>query len=80
MDSHPTFDLDTHYGGASPLILSQRTEELIGARNLGERQVIHPLDSHFATVLEKLETLFNGDLGAISSDESGERWVVIFTW
>jgi dipeptidyl aminopeptidase/acylaminoacyl peptidase len=30
-------------------------------------------------VLAKLETLFNGDLGAISSDESGERWVVIFT-
>jgi hypothetical protein len=79
VDSHATFDLDTHYGGASPLILSQRTEELIGARYLGERQVIHPLDSHFATVLAKLETLFNGDLGAISSDESGERWVVIFT-
>jgi dipeptidyl aminopeptidase/acylaminoacyl peptidase len=78
VDSHPTFNLDTHYGGAPPLILDQRTEELIGARYLGERQAIHPLDSHFAAVLANLEKLSDGDLGAISSDESGQRWVVSF--
>jgi dipeptidyl aminopeptidase/acylaminoacyl peptidase len=78
VDSHPTFNLDTHYGGAPPLILDQRTEELIGARYLGERQVIHPLDSHFAAVLANLEKLSDGDLGAISSDDSGRRWVVSF--
>jgi dipeptidyl aminopeptidase/acylaminoacyl peptidase len=79
VDSHPTFDLDTHYAGPPPLILDRRTEELIGARYLGERQVIHPLDAHFADVLANLEKLSDGDLGAISSDESGQRWVVSFT-
>ncbi len=78
VDSHPTFDLDTHYGGAAPLILSQRTKELIGARYLGERQVIHALDPHFANVLANLEKLSDGDLGAISSDASGQRWIVNF--
>lgn len=78
VDSHPTFDLDTHYGGAPPLILDRRTDELIGARYLGERQVIHPLNEHFADVLANLEKLSDGDLGAVSSDESGQRWVVSF--
>jgi dipeptidyl aminopeptidase/acylaminoacyl peptidase len=40
--------------------------------------VIHPLDSHFADVLANLEKLSDGDLGAISSDDSGRRWVVSF--
>ena len=79
VDSHPTFDLDTHLGGAPPLILSRRTEELIGARYLGERQVIHALDPHFAAVLANVEKLSDGDLATISSDESGQRWVVSFT-
>ncbi|HEX7826605.1 MAG TPA: S9 family peptidase, partial [Mycobacterium sp.] len=57
VDSHPTFDLDTHYGGPGPLIHSRRTEELIGARYLGERQVIHALDPHFAAVLENVQKL-----------------------
>jgi dipeptidyl aminopeptidase/acylaminoacyl peptidase len=79
VDSHPTFDLDTHYGGAPTLILNQRTDELIGARYLGERQVIHALDPHFAAVLANLEKLSYGDIAGISSDESGQRWVVSFT-
>ena len=79
VDSHPTFDLDTHLGGAPPLITSRRTEELIGARYLGERQVIHALEPHFVAVLANLEKLSDGDLAAISSDESGQRWVVSFT-
>ena len=84
LDSHPTFDLDTRtlvlptfY--PSPLILSQRTGELIGARYLGDRQVIHSLEPRFASVLEKLTALSDGDLAAVSSDESEQRWVVSFT-
>jgi dipeptidyl aminopeptidase/acylaminoacyl peptidase len=41
--------------------------------------VIHSLDAHFADVLANLEKLSDGDLGAISSDASGLRWVVSFT-
>ncbi len=47
-------------------------------RYLGERQVIHALDPHFADVLANLEKLSDGDLGRLSSDESGRRWVVSF--
>lgn len=78
VDSHPTFDLGGQLGLPSPLILSRRTGELIGARYARERQVIHALDPHFAEVLEKLEALSDGDVGAISSDESERRWVVSF--
>jgi dipeptidyl aminopeptidase/acylaminoacyl peptidase len=63
----------------SPFILSERTGELIGARYYGERQVIHALDPNFAAVLENLTKLSDGDLGGISSDDSGQRWVASFT-
>ncbi|MFE6157873.1 alpha/beta fold hydrolase [Streptomyces sp. NPDC056486] len=83
VDSHPDFDLDTRSTVfttlPSPLIRDRHTGELIGARYLGERQVIHPLDPHFAAVLENLEELSDGDLSAVSSDASGQRWVVRFT-
>ncbi|WP_431958036.1 S9 family peptidase [Nocardia lijiangensis] len=83
VDSHPTFDLDTRGAVSpvlpSPLILDRRTGALIGARYLGERQVIHALDPHFAAVLENLQKLSDGDLAAVSSDDTGQRWVVTFT-
>ncbi|MEV8313681.1 S9 family peptidase [Streptomyces sp. NPDC059900] len=83
VDSHPEFDLDTRAvvfpALPSPLIRDRATGELIGARYLGERQVIHPLDAHFAEVLENLEKLSDGDLATMSSDASGQRWVVRFT-
>ena len=80
VDSHPEFDLAWQLGlPAAPLILSQRTGELIGARYYRERQVIHALDPHFAAVLENLTTLSDGDLSAVSSDTSEQRWVVSFT-
>ncbi|MFJ7997974.1 S9 family peptidase [Streptomyces sp. NPDC096310] len=83
VDSHPVFDLDTRCTVfptlPSTLLHDRRTGELIGARYLGERQVIHPLDPHFAEVLDNLEKLSDGDLAAVSSDLSGERWVVSFT-
>ncbi|PXX70783.1 dipeptidyl aminopeptidase/acylaminoacyl peptidase [Nocardia tenerifensis] len=83
VDSHPDLDLDTR--GAvtpvlpSPLILERRTGELLGARYLGERQVIHALDPRFADVLAKLSELSDGDPASITSDDAGQRWVVTFT-
>ncbi|WP_413801229.1 hypothetical protein [Streptomyces iranensis] len=52
---------------------------LLGVHYLGERQVIHPLDPRFGAVLENLEKLSDGDLSTLSSDVSGQRWVVAFT-
>ncbi|MGN9814754.1 S9 family peptidase [Streptomyces sp. SD11] len=83
VDSHPTYDLDTRArvfpALPSPLIRSRRTGELLAVRYLGERQVVHALDPHFAAVLDHLEKLSDGDLAAVSSDESGQRWVASFT-
>ncbi|MFC4565930.1 alpha/beta fold hydrolase [Nocardiopsis mangrovi] len=83
VDSHPDFDLDTRAFAfptlPSPLIRHRRTGELLGARYLGQRQVIHALDPHFAEVLENLEGLCDGDLAAVSGDCDGRRWVVSFT-
>ncbi|MGV0873750.1 S9 family peptidase [Mycolicibacterium sp. XJ879] len=78
VDSDPELDLAVQLTLPSPLILSTGTGDLIGARYYGERQVIHPLDPHFAAVLEKLSALSDGDLSGISSDRSGRRWVVDF--
>ncbi|OCB46766.1 peptidase [Mycobacterium vulneris] len=79
VDSHPTFDVGNQMVLPSPFILSERTGELVGARFYGERQVIHALDANFAAVLENLTKLSDGDLGAISSDDSEQKWVVNFT-
>ncbi|MBN6033665.1 S9 family peptidase [Amycolatopsis sp. 195334CR] len=83
VDSHPSFDLDTRALVFTklppPLIRDRRTGELLGARYLGERQVVHALDPHFAEVLPNLAALSDGDLAAISSDRDGRRWVVSFT-
>ena len=82
VDSHPTLSVDprSHVWPTfpSPLILSQRTGELLGVRYLGERQVIRALDPHFAEVLANLEKLSDGDLTVMSSDDSEQRWVVSF--
>ncbi|RDD84352.1 S9 family peptidase [Streptomyces parvulus] len=82
IDSHPTYDLDTRANAfprlPSPLILSRGTGELIGVRYLGDRQVIRPLDPHFAEVLPHLQVLSDGDPADISSDIEGRRWVVSF--
>ncbi len=78
VDSHPDFDLGAQIMLPSPFIISEQTGELIGARYYGERQVIHALDSDFAAVLDRLAGLSDGDLSAISCDDSGQRWVVSF--
>lgn len=84
IDSHPTFSLDTPRPEADPrfpssLIVNSVTGALLGARYLGARQVIRKIDPHFASVFERLEKLSNADLGHISCDKRGERWVVEFT-
>ena len=82
VDKHPSMDIDSRAqvfpNFPEPLIRSLATGELLGVRYLGERQVIHALDPHFADVLANLEKLSDGDVGALSSDLSGTRWVVSF--
>ncbi|MEU6819446.1 S9 family peptidase [Streptomyces atriruber] len=83
VDSHPVLDLDTRSivfpALPSPLIRNDYTGALLGARYLGERQVIHALDPHFAAVLPHLERLSDGDLAAVSCDAAGRRWVAVFS-
>ena len=82
VDSHPTLELDAVRRAveqlSSPLICDSATGELVGVRYLGERQVIHALDSRFAEVLKNLEQLSVGDIGELTSDNSGQRWTVSF--
>ncbi|ALE84055.1 S9 family peptidase [Pseudonocardia sp. HH130629-09] len=84
VDSHPVFDLDAQRPAvdprfAPPLIVHPVTGALLGARYLGERQVIHALDPHFAEVLPRLAELSDGDLAHASCDDTARRWVVDFT-
>ena len=79
VDSHPDFDLGAQIMLPSPFVISERTGDLIGVRYYGERQVIHALDPDFAAVHDTLAALSDGDLSAISSDDSGRRWVVSFS-
>jgi dipeptidyl aminopeptidase/acylaminoacyl peptidase len=82
IDAHPEFDLDPRAIVSpmipAPLIQDRRTGELLGVRYFGAHQVIRPLDRDFAEVLENLEKLSDGDIGRLSSDEAGRRWVVGF--
>ena len=67
VDSHPTFDIDPRAAVCPTLPVAADPEpahrRLLGVRYLGERQVIHALDPHFADVLANLEKLSDGDLG-----------------
>ena len=76
VDSHPSLDLVPAPYPA--LITHPRTGELRAVRYLGERQVLQAVDPHFAEVLKTLETLSDGDVAAVSSDDAGQRWVVAF--
>ncbi|MFD6095826.1 alpha/beta fold hydrolase [Nocardiopsis flavescens] len=81
VDAHPALDVDARMmvdpAAPDPLIRDHRGE-LLGVRYLGERQVVHALDPHFAEVLADLEKLSEGDLSHVSSDREGRRWVVSF--
>lgn len=84
VDSHPSYSLDTPRPEADPrypssLILNSVTGELLGVRYLGERQVIHTLTPVFAAILTKIRLLSAGDIGHLTCDASGTRWVVEFT-
>jgi dipeptidyl aminopeptidase/acylaminoacyl peptidase len=79
---HPEYDVDTVsqvFGSRpSPLVRDARGE-LLGVRYSRERQVIVPVDDGFAEVLGRLETLSDGDVGALSTDRDRRRWLVSFT-
>lgn len=57
---------------------SRRTGEVIAARFVGDRPRIEVLDGRFAEVYAELETLSDGVLGTLSSDESERWWVATF--
>lgn len=82
VDSHETFDIDPRAAVSplfpAPLIQDRRTGALLGIRYYGERQVIRALDPRFGDILTNLQTLSDGDIGNLSSDEAGVRWVVGF--
>ncbi|MFC4563681.1 alpha/beta fold hydrolase [Nocardiopsis mangrovi] len=81
VDSHPDYDLDTRaqvFPTFPHPLIRDRRGELLGVRYQGERQVIRALDPDFAEVLANLERLSEGDLGAVSCDDSGRRWVASF--
>jgi dipeptidyl aminopeptidase/acylaminoacyl peptidase len=81
VDSHPTFDLDPRpqvFPTAPATLIRDRAGELLGVRYLGERQEIRALDPHFAEVLARLQELSDGDLGELTSDDAGQRWIASF--
>jgi dipeptidyl aminopeptidase/acylaminoacyl peptidase len=81
VDDHPEYDLDARAQVfpvmPSPLIRDRRGE-LMGVRYMGERQVIHALDPHFAAVWKNVRVLSDGDLSTVSCDAERRRWVVAF--
>jgi len=80
---HDTLALDETPGVAPilppTLIRDRATGELLAVRYLGERQEIQVLDPRFAEILAALSALSDGELGAVSSDKSGQRWIASFT-
>ncbi|WP_221969333.1 S9 family peptidase [Rhizobium laguerreae] len=83
IDSQPDCSLDTPRPEAdarfpSSLITNPVTGELLGLRYLGKRQKIRPLSPHFAAVLDGLQGLSAGEIGHISCDANGAKWVVEF--
>ena len=84
IDSHPHYSLDTPRPEADPrypssLIMNSVTGELLGARYLGEWQVIRALTPVFGVILAEIRLLSDGDIGHLTCDASGTRWVVEFT-
>jgi len=81
VDSHPEYDLDGLRRAVAMLgspLIRDRAGNLLGIRYLGERQEVRPVDPAFAPVLERLEALSEGDLGPVTCDDSGRRWIVSF--
>ncbi len=83
IDSLPDCSLDTPRPEAdtrfpSSLITNPVTGELLGLRYLGIQQKIRSLSPHFAAVLDSLQRLSDGEIGHISCDAGGEKWVVEF--
>ena len=84
---HPEYDLESRaqvFPTFPPPLVRDRGGELLGVRYSRERQVIVPVDPHFAEVLPRLEALSDGDPGHITTDTDRRRWLVTFvhdrTW
>ncbi|HET7571237.1 MAG TPA: S9 family peptidase [Gaiellaceae bacterium] len=65
-------------GGPPTLFTSARTGEVVAARFVGDRPLIHVLDEEFADVYAALSELSDGVLGTLSSDEEERRFVASF--
>jgi len=81
--AHDTLSVDVTAaampGTLPPALIKSRADgRLLAVRFLGERQEIQVVDPSFAPVLDAVSTLSGGDLGSISSDKDGRRWVVSF--
>lgn len=75
--------LDTMGGMAPgvlpPTVFTRRgTGEVLAARFVGPRPGIEVLDERFAEVYARLSALSDGVVGTLSSDDSGQRWIVTF--
>jgi dipeptidyl aminopeptidase/acylaminoacyl peptidase len=66
-------------GGPSTLFLSRETGEVLAARFVGDRPIIHVVDPRFAEVCAALSKLSDGVLASAESDQSGRYWVASFS-
>ncbi|MEV6984758.1 prolyl oligopeptidase family serine peptidase [Sphaerisporangium sp. NPDC051017] len=74
----PGHSLCTAAIGPPTLFRSRRTGEVLAARFVGDRPIVHVVDPHFAEVYAELSKLSDGVLASVSSDESERRWVATF--
>jgi dipeptidyl aminopeptidase/acylaminoacyl peptidase len=66
-------------GVLPPAVYTDRhTGEVLAARFVGDRPHVEVVDPQFAEVHVQLQKLSDGVIGTLSSDESGQRWVVTF--
>ncbi|SEE74146.1 S9 family peptidase [Jiangella alba] len=79
LDGHSLCIAEAVSPAAAPtLFTSRRTGEVLAARFVGDRPVIHVVDPGFAEVYAALSRLSDGVLAGLSSDESERWWVATF--
>ncbi|MGN5239362.1 S9 family peptidase [Rhodococcus sp. SJ-3] len=80
VDGHSLCTIELHAPGVLPptVFTSRRTGEVIAARFVGDRPRIEIVDPRYAEVFARLDSLSDGVLGTLSSDEAEQRWVATF--
>ncbi|MHC1558324.1 S9 family peptidase [Actinomycetospora sp. C-140] len=79
VDGHSLDTMGLMAPGLPPTVFtSARTDEVVAARFVGDRPHIEVLDPHVAEVVAALETLSEGVLGWLSSDDGERLWVASF--